>query len=461
MKLLNYLFRYKSLVQVKTLQLFISVFCVGFSASAQFGPQQVVDENVYGITKIVTADLNNNGFPDIITSQKYYNNNKISYFINLGTGSFGPQNILTTNVNSSEGIAAGDLSGNGWNDIVAISQNPYTVLWFPNSEGSFPEEILIDSGLIMPEDVEIVDIDNDGLLDVVVLDHTNIIVYYNLGNGLFNKVVTPNNEFEYYAFTIADIDGDGFKDIIIGSGIVLVYMNEGGSFITHDIARSNSIVNSGFSFMLHSADLNGNGTSDLVIDGKANSEISWYANDGNGYFTFMQAIETTNQCRSVATADFNNNGSLDIVATLYQEGEVAIYYNNGEGTFGEKTLISIGLPANTVATAPADLNNSGFADIIWAHPLSFHLNSTVQGINSSTMKGPEINVAPNPFIDQLHIYAKENSTLSVFDMQGRCLYSNIPIEAGINIFTHPLPPQLYIFQFTTTSQVVSKKVVKK
>jgi len=164
-------------------------------------------------------------------------------------------------------VAAGDLNQDGWNDIAGISLLNNSLYWFPNADGNFPNEIPLDTGLVHPEDIEIVNIDTDGKPDIVVLDHTNIIVYYNLGNGNFNKITTPNDDFEYYAFSIADIDGDGFKDIIIGSGQVLVYMNDNGLFTTHDIARSNSIANNGFCFMIHTADLDGNNSMDLIIDG--------------------------------------------------------------------------------------------------------------------------------------------------------------------------------------------------
>jgi len=445
---------------MKTQWISCFVFCFSFTVVAQFGPQQIIDPDIFGITKIVTADLNNNGFQDLITSQKYHNNSKISIFLNSGLESFGSQVTISSNVKNSEGVAVGDLSGNGWKDIVAVSQNPNVVFWYPNSGGSFLSEIQLDSGLTMPEDVEIVDIDNDGLLDIVVLDHSNIVVYYNNGDDTFNKVTTPNDQFEYYAFSIADLDDDGFQDIIIGSGQVLVYMNDNGSFITHDVARSNSIVNQGFCFMIHTSDLDGNGTKDLIVDGHSGSDIRWYANDGNGFFTFVQTIENTLQCRSVTTADFNNDGSPDVFASLFQEGEVAWYANDGQGNFGSKQLVSLGTAPKTVATAIEDLNNNGFIDVIWAHPFSFHMNESPLSLGSDLTQPVSITVAPNPFKEQLQIKTQEPASLSVFDIQGRCLYKNILIVAGINTINLQLTSQLYFFQFTTPSGRVVTKMLR-
>jgi hypothetical protein len=455
------LFGYQKGNPMKIWLLFFLVFCPGFLVRAQFGPQQILDPNVY-VSKIVTADLDNNGFPDIITSRKEFNNSKISLYLNSGSANFAPEAVLTANVNDPEGIAAGDLDGNGWNDIVAISYNPNKLIWFPNTSGVFSTEILLDTNMVFPEDVEIVDMDNDGNLDIVVLGHVNIIIHYNNGNSTFTKTTVPNNQFEYYAFSIADLDGDGFKDIVIGSSEVLVYMNDNGSFTSHDIARSNSIVNPGLCFMAHTADLDGNGSMDLVIDGNANSEINWHANDGNGFFTLMQTIENTAQCESVSTADFNNDGSLDLFASLLQEGEVVWYSNNGQGVFGSKQWISDGNAPSTVVTATADLNNDGNTDVIWAHPFSFNLNNHPMGLESHLNPGISIKVSPNPFEGQLFIHAQEQSILNVFDLQGRLLYQNIPIEAGICNFSKTLPPQqVYFFEFTTPSRTIVKKIVKK
>src|SRR5690606_4222638 len=186
--------------------LFFFVVCLGFVTRAQFGPQRAIDLNIY-VSKIVAADLDNNGFLDIIVSRKDFNNGNIYFSLKSGAASFDPETVLTTNVNDPEGIAAGDLDGNGWADIVATSYNPNKLIWFPNTSGSFSTEVLLDTNMVFPEDVEIVDMDNDGNLDIVVLGHVNIIIHYNNGNSTFTKTTVPNNQFEYYAFSIADLYG--------------------------------------------------------------------------------------------------------------------------------------------------------------------------------------------------------------------------------------------------------------
>jgi len=81
------LFGYQKGNLMKIWVLFFFVFCLGFSARAQFGPQQTIDPNIY-VSKIVAADLDNNSFLDIIVSRKEFNNGKISFYLKLRRGKF-------------------------------------------------------------------------------------------------------------------------------------------------------------------------------------------------------------------------------------------------------------------------------------------------------------------------------------------------------------------------------------
>jgi hypothetical protein len=100
------------------------------------------------------------------------------------------------------------------------------------------------------------------------------------------------------------------------------------------------------------------------------------------------------------------------------------------------------------------------ADVIWAHPFSFHLNNSSTDLKHQFVQNNEIIVTPNPFKEQLKIQSKEELFLSIFDIQGHCIYNNIHIEAGTQDFTEPLSPQLYFFYFKSPSHIVVKKILK-
>ena len=73
----------------------IRFYCLGFSQNhpnssksnkqledVQFGERNMIEQTNLGITLIITADINNDNYEDIITSQKYFLNvnfNRILY----------------------------------------------------------------------------------------------------------------------------------------------------------------------------------------------------------------------------------------------------------------------------------------------------------------------------------------------------------------------------------------------
>lgn len=443
---------------VKLVQLIV-YFLFTCIVQAQFGSQNVIDDEVYAITKIVTNDLNNDGFQDIVVSQNEFNNNNISYFLNTGGTAFDTQQILTTNVTQPQTVATGDLNGDGWNDIVASSNyDGNTIFWFENDNGIFLQEVILSNASIFVEDIELNDIDNDNDLDIVVLGHNEIVIFYNDGLGNFTEVITEGND-EYYAFSVADLDNDGFDDIVIGSGEVMIFMNNNGSFSTHDIARSNTISNDFFCFLVKTADLNDDGNIDLILDLNANTTISWLENTGNGFFGTEIVVENTLQCNSLSVADFNQDGHQDIFAVLNQEGEAVWYENDGLGNFSTKQIITTTSTADAKETATADINNDGLKDVIWDYPLSFHLNQNP--LHTKTSNANEVSIYPNPVQNSFTINSNNNYKIDIINYLAQHIYSDIDIYEGENHLNLHLKPQIYFINFKEKDQTVfTKKLIK-
>jgi len=427
---------------------------------AQFGNQQIIDSTIYGIKEIISTDLNNDNFDDLIIAQDKFQNDNISFYPNLNGQQFGPKQNIAKLSSTPNSVASGDLNNDGWIDIVTITlDQDSSVLWYPNNSGSFPTEILLDTNIISPENLEIVDIDNDMDLDIVVLGHVNILTYINDGTGNFTKTITPNLANEYYEFFICDIDGDNFKDIIIGSADVLIYKNSNNNF-TYDTLRSESIINNGFIFLVYLNDLDNDGDNDLIIDGNFNDEIRYYLNDGNGFFSFSQTIEITDQCKSVIAKDFDNDGDNDILASLYQEGEIVWYENMGSGAFASKHIIDYGRPVHTTEVHSFDINNDNTMDIVWAHPLSFNLN--LFPVNIEEFRLSEILIYPNPSAGKITLESNLKGKVTIYNVLGRKLSSSLSIEKGKNLLDLKLPAQTYILELQSEngSTQFSKFIIK-
>ena len=425
----------------------------------QFSNRLVIDSTANGITEIITVDIDNDSLKDIIVSQKFLSNNKISYYKNIGNGLFNSQEILISNINSPVSLTSGDFNNDGWKDIASISQLDDKVFIFTNNNGMTFSQQIIDISLFHPVDIKVTDIDNDNDDDVVVIGDTNLVVYYNDGIGNFIKTNIPSGiNTEYYDLAVSDIDGDGFKDLIIGGVKTLVYKNSNGT-INFDALRTNSINNIGLVILVDLNDINNDGHQDLVIGGNNITDLRWYSNDGNGFFNFEQVIENNAiQCQSVCLQDFNNDGFIDLFTALPQSGKIVWYKNNGDNTFDVQNLIYQGIIPFTKEVVSDDMNNDTFFDIIWAEELSIHLNSLSLSVNEQVINS-YFQLYPNPATTEITIKSNYSGKLDIYDYLGKIIYNDIIITKGENIIDLNLTPLTYIFHIKTNKKNIYKKII--
>ena len=121
---------------------------------------------------------------------------------------------------------------------------------------------------------------------------------------------------------VADIDGDGDLDVIIGGQQRdTPFAFQGGIFINDgagNFTRKSSDVTPGYMATMDFGDIDGDGDLDLIFNGGVNPGRVWSRgialNDGAGNFTLGTATDfPLPPARSVSSffADFNNDGLLD------------------------------------------------------------------------------------------------------------------------------------------------------
>ena len=88
------------------------------------------------------------------------------------------------------------------------------------------------------------------------------------------------------------------------------------------------------------ADLDGDGDKDVIAAIFQWNQIIWYKNDGNQNFTSNTTIDTNfKYVNEVVVADFNDDGDMDIVGVGQgSPWDIAYYDNNGSESF-TKTVI--------------------------------------------------------------------------------------------------------------------------
>ena len=191
-----------------------------------------------------------------------------------------------------------------------------------------------------------------------------------------------------------DFDNDGFLDLFVVNFTsaldnYLYHNNGNGTF--DSLSFGLKAVDNGDSWDAAAGDFNNDGWIDLFVPqgGAANPQNGLlYSNNQNGNFTLQTASAMfTNKAYSIACAwgDYDNDGFLDLFVTRIYEGYNSLYHNNGDGTF---TLVTNAAPTldagNSTGCTWADYDNDGWLDVFVANVGPFDPNtlaSTAPGTN--------------------------------------------------------------------------------
>ncbi|MEO1032629.1 MAG: FG-GAP-like repeat-containing protein [Bacteroidota bacterium] len=195
---------------------FINITGQGF-----FGTQQNIVHNNFSSTRIITvSDIDNDGDYDVVSTSSA--DDSISWIENLdGQGNFGVEQIIATNIESSD-IYTADIDGDGDQDIISTIYND-GVVWFENQDGLglFGLEQVVVSGLNQVNNVMAVDMDNDGDQDIVssINDRGEVGWYENIsGIGDFSDAQFVGQTESFLLTDVdlkfGDFDNDGDTDIL-------------------------------------------------------------------------------------------------------------------------------------------------------------------------------------------------------------------------------------------------------
>jgi hypothetical protein len=120
---------------------------------------------------------------------------------------------------------------------------------------------------------------------------------------------------------LGDVDGDGLCDIFVCSyeGKVALYKNLGGWRFTNVTASAGLDFPGNFSTGATFADVDGNGTLDLLING-IGTGTRLFLNDGHGHFTEVRDSGLAHEYGAMTStlADIDGNGRLDLYVANYR-----------------------------------------------------------------------------------------------------------------------------------------------
>ncbi|MEL6716423.1 MAG: VCBS repeat-containing protein, partial [Planctomycetota bacterium] len=235
--------------------------------------------------RFMLMHANGDGFPDAVAMT---DGPTVPFQIVLrlgtGPGSFGPPAVVDLNESLTCAFEAVDIDLDGDMDIASyeagIGGGAPEQIAFPINDGAggFPAAPALLNTSGSNREMEFLDLDGDGLLDLLVTDDLMSSGSYSwfrhLGNGAFGSRQTLEALDRISRLHTTDVDGDGLRDLVVassGTRAAFWRRNLGGTFGPHNELGPATYFAGGGSLV---ADLNGDGWEDLLVARRPDNVIS-------------------------------------------------------------------------------------------------------------------------------------------------------------------------------------------
>jgi len=331
-----------------------------------FGPQQVITTETDAPWSVYAADLDDDGDMDVLSAS--FADDKIAFYENTdGQGTFGSQQVITTETNGAAFVFASDLDGDGRMDVLSASGLDDEIAWYRNREASQWDglfiEHLIDADFNGVNSISNADLDGDGDEDVIgAAQYLNEIAWYenlDLNSGSFYKHSIDENFDDPKVVYAADIDGDDDMDVLggthFGREIAWWENTDADTFRKH-------LIDGDFSWSqsVYAIDFDGDGDMDVLGASKADSDIAWWENDGSEKFTKIIIDGSFSSVNSIYAIDIDNDGDVDVLGA--RSSTIAWWENDGSQNFSKHDIVnnlSLGICVYAI-----DLDNDSDVDVI-------------------------------------------------------------------------------------------------
>ncbi|MCC5923066.1 MAG: T9SS type A sorting domain-containing protein [Crocinitomicaceae bacterium] len=389
------------------------------------------------IGDISAADVDGDGDIDFILTGQYFGSSADTTVLYLNDGN----GLFVEAINNSftkfrrNVTLLFDIDNDGDDDLFLsgdINNGNDEISQFYINDGAGNFELLLIDMLQPGTEAAFADVNGDGFLDMLVAGSTTKL-YLNDGNGFYEEVAgTPFVPLSNPALAFADVDGDGDMDVMLQGfnmqlfpTTTILYLNDGNGNFTEDTNNLFTQLYDDGSVTFGDAD--GDGDIDLIHSGRDSNNdyiTVYYTNDGNGNFTVNTSANLMNiYGGEVIMEDLNNNGSLDLIISGLDADNsyiatTKVYFNDGTGNFTEDTQNQIsGHYLGGIDLG--DINGDGNLDlVITGYDES---NEPMTKLYTNDGAGQFTEVTPNPLIQLF---------------ESRVAFSDVDLDGDLDLLIH-------------------------
>ncbi|MFW6598233.1 FG-GAP repeat domain-containing protein [Propionibacteriaceae bacterium Y2011] len=324
----------------------------------------------WAATELKFVDLTDSGAPDVYVANSNENwlEHDFGSFVYYRSGDEFPdeRRVELPTTHNMSGVFA-DLDRNGYLDLVGCGWSNSEVLIFPGGPDGFGEprriELIIDGVTYnQPRYMSIADLDRDGWLDLVIPElgpsGGGVIILWGGPDGFSADRATVLPSGTTVSSRIADLDGDGWLDLVVGGfkgddphddyrTFVYVYWGGPDGFAND---RRTQLPGS-FPVDVGVADLNNDGHLDIVATNyhghqhrDLDTYVYWGGPDGEFHPHRITRLFHHSAC-GVLLADFDEDGWVDMAIANHKTygnhpGDSYVWFNGPNG-FTESNRVDL------------------------------------------------------------------------------------------------------------------------
>jgi len=252
------------------------------------GPQEILGKDLYSVhhnlkdDRLHLADMNGDGISDLVYTDPF---GSVMYYLNTGVLSWNQQQQMSIQHTSPPGpfnnpnVKSTDCNFDKRMDVIKSSENAYYT-WFNTDRGIYSKPVITQGAVYQDHPflfsefgVHLSDMNGDRMNDVVKIKATQVIYCANMGHGNFDEAVimpitdqTLTDE-QIKKAKLEDINGDGISDLVIEDAefnSLWYWLNYGTDSFDYKRIIKDMPDNYSSTMVTRWADINGNGTTDLI-----------------------------------------------------------------------------------------------------------------------------------------------------------------------------------------------------